>query len=173
MIQFTSTISKFDDQGEKTGWRYIHLSSELAQQLMPGNKKAFRVKGYLDDHRFEKVSLIPMGGGNFIMAINATMRKAIHKKEGAMVYVKMEVDTTPIVPPVELLECLADEPQALAHFNQLPKSHQNYFTRWINEAKTEATKTKRIAQAVTALSQGMDFGETIRSIKAEKNVRSF
>lgn len=168
MIQFTATIRKFEDQGEKTGWTYIDVPADLAQQLMPDNKKAFRVKGWLDEYQYEAVSLVPMGGGNFIMAINAKMRKAIHKKQGAMVQVKMQVDPKPILPPKELLECLSDEPQALYNFNKLPKSHQNYYTHWINEAKTEHTKTKRIAIAVNALSKGMNFSETIRSLKKEK-----
>ena len=168
MLSFTAIIKKFEEQGEKTGWTYIEVPSDIAQQLVPGNKKAFRVKGFLDKYRFEGISLLPMGNGNFIMALKAAIRKEIHKKQGAMLAVKMEVDLKPILPPPELMECLADEPKALAHFNRLPKSHQNYYTRWINEAKTDQTKTKRIAQAVNALSKGMNFGETLRSLKAEK-----
>jgi hypothetical protein len=60
-LQFTSVIKKFDDKGEKTGWSYIEVPAELAQQLMPGNKKAFRVKGKLDDYTYEGISLVPMG----------------------------------------------------------------------------------------------------------------
>ena len=42
MIKFTATIQKFASQGEKTGWTYIVIPAELAQQLSPGNKKSFR-----------------------------------------------------------------------------------------------------------------------------------
>lgn len=168
MIQFTTIIKRFDAQGEKTGWTYIEVPAGIAQQLLPGNRKGFRVKGYLDKYKFEGISLIPMGGGNFILTLKAAVRKEIHKKHGAMLDVKLQVDPKPILPPPELMECLADEPTALANFNKLPKSHQNYYTRWINEAKTEHTKTKRIAQTVNALSRGMNFGETMRSMKEEK-----
>lgn len=168
MIHFTAIIRKFDEQGDKTGWSFIDIPADLAQELVPGNKKSFRVKGQLDKYRYEGVSLIPMGNGNFIMPVNAKMRKETGKKQGAMLDVKMQVDSTPILPPKELMECLADEPVALANFNKFPKSHQNYYTRWINEAKTEHTKTKRIAHTVNALSKGMDFGETLRSLKKEK-----
>lgn len=167
MIKFTTVIKKFAEQGEKTGWTYIDVPADIAQQLMPGNKKAFRVRGFLDDYQFESISLVPMGGGNFIMALKAAIRKEIHKKQGAMLTVKMEVDPKPILPPPELMECLADEPQALAHFHKLPKSHQNYYTRWITEAKTEHTKANRIAKAVNALSKGLNFGEALRSLKAQ------
>jgi uncharacterized protein YdeI (YjbR/CyaY-like superfamily) len=60
------------------------------------------------------------------------------------------------------LECLADEPQALDFFDKLAKSHQRYFSNWIESAKTESTKTRRIAQAVNALSYGLGFSEMIR-----------
>ena len=168
MIQFTSTILKFGDQGEKTGWTYIKIPAEKAQQLKPDNKKSFRVKGKLDDYPIESVALIPMGEGDFIMAINATMRKGLKKRKGAMLNIAIEVDDNPILPSADLVDCLKDEPAALAKFNKLPKSHQNYYTRWIESAKTETTKAKRIAQAVTALSRNMDFGEALRAIKQER-----
>ncbi len=77
MIEFKVVIEKFSKQGEKTGWTYIEVSAEIAQKLKPGNKKTFRVKGYLDDFYFEGIALLPMGGGNFIMPLNASHRKKI------------------------------------------------------------------------------------------------
>ena len=168
MLKFTTTILKFDEQGEKTGWTYIKIPATAAQQLMPGNKKSFRVKGKLDDYSIESVALLPMGEGDFIMAINTGMRKALKKSKGATLTVQIEVDDKPILPSADLVECLKDEPKALVKFNKLPKSHQNYYTKWIESAKTEPTKAKRIAQAVTALSRDMDFGEALRAIKQEK-----
>jgi hypothetical protein len=170
MLEFTATISRFKEQGEKTGWTYIEVPSDLANQLVPGNKKGFRVKGFLDDHPIKSLSLLPMGGGNFILTLNATIRKAIRKNIGAKIWVRIEVDTKPITPPKELLECLADEPKALERFKQLAKSHQNYFTQWINQAKTEPTKAKRIAASINALAGGFGFVEAIRSLRKNKIV---
>ena len=65
----------------------------------------------------------------------------------------------------DMLECLADEPKALSYFQKLPKSHQNYFSKWIDSAKTEATKAKRITLTVTACSRQMHFGEMLREQK--------
>jgi hypothetical protein len=39
MIQFNSIIQKFNEQGEKTGWTYIAIPIEIAQQLNPTIKK--------------------------------------------------------------------------------------------------------------------------------------
>ena len=165
MEQFTATILQFKEQGEKTGWQYIEVPQEIANKLKPDNKKSFRVKGWLDDYAFEGVSLLPMGGGNFIMPMNATIRKAIHKNRGAMLQVKMEADDQPFILNQDMLECLADEPKALSYFQKLPKSHQNYFSKWIDSAKTEATKAKRITLTVTACAKQMHFGEMMREQK--------
>jgi hypothetical protein len=170
MIRFSAILEKFGQQGEKTGWTYIRISQARAQQLMPGQKKAFRVKGKLDAHAFSLVSLMPMGDGNFIMVVNAAMRKAIRKQKGATVEIQMQVDKTEIKPPAALLECLEDEPEALQYFYSLAKGHQNYFTHWINSAKTEPTKAKRIAATINALIKKFDFGQMVRSMKKDREI---
>lgn len=167
MTRFQATIKRFDDKGEKSGWTYIDVPSEVAVKLKPGNKKSFRVKGKLDDHEIKAVALIPMGGGNFIMALNGEMRKNIGKRKGETVKVVLEEDSDLIQPSAALLECLADEPKAKQFFESLTYGHKNYFTNWIESAKTEPTKTKRIAQAVDALSKGLDFGTMLRSLKGK------
>ncbi len=165
MIQVTVTIHKFEKQGEKTGWSYIQIPADLAQRLMPGNKKSFRVKGSLDQFRISGASLIPMGDGNFILPINAAMRKGTGKRHGAMLNVKLEVDKKPYELNADFLACLADEPKAMDAFNKMPKSFRNYYSKWIDEAKTEPTKTRRIAAAVSSLAAGMNFSEMLRSLR--------
>jgi uncharacterized protein YdeI (YjbR/CyaY-like superfamily) len=65
---------------------------------------------------------------------------------------------------------LQDEPAAKHYFQSLPKSHQHYFSKWIESAKTEPTKTKRIAMAVNAMSKKMDFGQMLRSAKEDNRL---
>lgn len=163
MLQLTATIYKYDEAGEKTGWTYIHIPADAAQELKPGNKKSFRVKGIIDDTPVEGIALVPVGEGHFILPLNATLRRQLKKGKGATVQVKLEVDNKVIPPPEDLMACLADEPAALAYFNMLPPSHRLYYTRWINEAKTEPTRTKRIAQAVSTLAKGGDFGQAVKN----------
>ncbi|MEO6355587.1 MAG: YdeI/OmpD-associated family protein [Ferruginibacter sp.] len=170
MVQFTTTILKFGEQGEKTGWTYIVIPAALAQQLLPGNKKSFRVKGKLDEHTISGMALIPMGEGDFIMALKADLRKAIGKQKGAQLLVKLAIDAKPYEVNGLLMECLQDEPAAKHYFQSLPKSHQHYFSKWIESAKTEPTKTKRIAMAVNAMSKKMDFGQMLRSAKEDNRL---
>ena len=163
MIRFNTTIQQFQEMGEKTGWSYIRIPAALAQQLKPDNKKSFRVKGKLDDYSISGVALLPMGEGDFIMALKADIRKKLRKQKGDKLAVQLEVDTKKIEPPKDLLDCLADEPKALEYFKSLPKSHQNYFGNWIKSAKTAPTRASRIARVVDAMLKKWDYGEMIRA----------
>jgi hypothetical protein len=169
MVQYTTTIRKFDKQGEKTGWTYIEVPVDIAEKIKPNNKKSFRVKGKLDNFKIAGIALLPMGGGAFIMAINGTMRKGIGKRNGAMVNVQLTEDKSDFVFNKDFMDCLADEPAAIEFFKTLPGSHQRYFSKWIDDTKTEPTKTKRIAQAVSSLSKKMGFTEMMRSLKKNKD----
>ena len=170
MVRFSATIQKFGSQGEKTGWNYIIVPVAAAKKLNPGVKKSYRVKGKLDEYPIEKTALVPMGGGDFILAINAAMRKATGKRFGATLKVQLELDTAPILPPAELLECMEDEPEALKYFNSLPQGHRNYFTKWIESAKTEPTKAKRIALVIKTMIRKMDFGAMLREEREERRM---
>ncbi len=163
MISFTTSLFKFDKKGEKTGWTYIEISTHQAQQLKPGCKVSFRVRGSLDSHTISQVAIIPMGEGSFILPINGTMRKAIGKRQGDKIKVTLEADDSKIILSPDLMTCLKDDPTALAAFKKLPGSHQKYFSRWVESAKTSTTKTKRIVMTITALSKKMDFGAMLRA----------
>jgi hypothetical protein len=152
-VKFTVTIHKFDKQGEKTGWTYFEIPADIAQQLKPGNKKELKVKGKLDNYAINRVSLLPMGGGKFIMPLNTAMRRATGKKAGAMLNVQLEADNSEFVFNTDFMDCLADDPAATQFFQSLPGSHQRYFSKWIDSAKTEPTRTKRIAMAINALAK--------------------
>jgi hypothetical protein len=161
-------MKKFEKQGEKTGWTYIEVFPDMIEKLKPGNRKEFKVKGKLDNFSISRVSLMPMGGGIFIMPINASMRKAIGKRHGAMVKVQLAEDKAEFVFNKDFMECLNDEPIALDFFKSLPGSHQRYYSKWIDSAKTEPTRAKRIGQAVNGLAKKLGFGEMLRAVKNER-----
>ena len=150
MLRFKTFILRFGQMGEKTGWTYIQIPADFAAQLFPGNKKSFRVKGKLDHLAIKQVALLPMGDGHFILPLNAEMRKALKKQKGAELQVQLEKDASPKKISGDLISCLEDEPAALTFFHTLQPSHQLYFSKWIETAKTETTRAKRIAQTVNA-----------------------
>lgn len=170
MISFKAEIEKFEQMGEKTGWTYIFVPQAIANQIKPDCRKSFRVKGKLDQVAIEGLALVPMGEGDFILALKSSLRKELKKKEGAMLQVELEEDLGfKIVMPLEMEMCLEEEPHLIKNFLRMPKSHQNYYINWYNSAKTEPTKIKRLTMLVKAMDRQMDFGEMLRSSKSEKS----
>jgi hypothetical protein len=159
---FTAVIHRFGEMGEKTGWTYITVPADEAQKMHAADKKSFRVKGKLHDMEISQVALIPMGEGDYVLPINAGMRKQLKQPLGASIRVQLSKDESALTIDDDLQACLAEEPKALQFFNTLAPSHQKYFSKWIAEAKTEATKTKRLAQAIEGLSRKMDYGTMMR-----------
>ncbi|MEO7961066.1 MAG: YdeI/OmpD-associated family protein [Ginsengibacter sp.] len=168
MAKYDTVIKKFGEQGEKSSWHYIEVPAAIADEIKKGYKKSFRVKGSLDNYKIERTSLLPMGGGNFIIPLKADVRKFLGKRKGAIVLVKIEEDKRPVEISSDFMQCLRDEPKALEHFNSLPGSHRNYFSKWIDSAKTEETKTSRIARAVNGLALQLGYPEMMRTGRNEK-----
>ena len=170
-VAFKATLKKFDKHADKTGWTYFEISSKIASKIKPAVKTGFRVKGFIDEYELKQVSILPMGEGNFIMPFNAAMRKATRKKAGDIIQVQLEADDSPVELSADFLECLADDPEATKYFNSLPKSYQQYYSKWIEAAKTEPTKTKRIAIVVNGLARHMDYGAMLREQRDQKLIR--
>jgi uncharacterized protein YdeI (YjbR/CyaY-like superfamily) len=61
---------------------------------------------------------------------------------------------TPIPPPAAFVTALKKHRQAQAAFAGLSPSHQREYLEWIVEAKTDATRDKRIATSIEWLSDG-------------------
>ena len=162
--KFNAMIERFEKQGEKTGWSYIYIPKRFASK-MTDQKTSFRVKGKLDDYTIKQVALLPMGTGDFIMPINGEMRKQLNKMEGETIKVEIDIDTSELEADQDFLDCLAEEPSALAHYEKLTQGHKNYFTKWLETAKTQETKASRIAMAVDALKRGLRFDEMLREKK--------
>ncbi len=169
MVAFTATIKKFAEQGEKTGWTYIEIPAAIAEQLKPGTKTTFRVKGTLDVLAIAGVALLPIGDGAFIMALNATMRKGLKKNVGAQLEACLAWDAKEQELPAEFIECLADEPAALAQFNRLSKSHKGYFRIWLAGVKSDGARARRMTQAINALAKGQDFVQMVHALKKARN----
>ena len=168
MVEFDTIMLQFDEQGEKTGWTYIWIPADLALQMKPNNKKSFRVRGMLDALPVSGLALMPMGEGNFIMALKADIRKKLHKNAGAMLHCKLEEDMDYKVEiPADLQECFDFEPEALEFFNSLAKSHREYFIKWINEAKTAETRAKRVVNTANAMLRKWAFNVMLREMRKE------
>jgi hypothetical protein len=169
MIQLNAIIEQFDKKGEKTGWTYLYIPQAIANELKPDCKVSFRVKGFVDQVNFSGIALAPMGEGNFILPLKKELQKKIGKRKGATVVLQITEDKDfKIEMPDDLKQCLEDAEGTLTQFYTLPKSHQNYYFNWINSAKTDVTRVKRITQTIEAMEMKMNYGEMIRYNKSKK-----
>jgi hypothetical protein len=166
LVSFKTILQKFNEKGEKSGWTYFTIPQHIANELNPTIKTSYRVKGKIDNMPIKMVALLPMGDGDFIIPFNQSYKKATGKKEGSSIEVLLEIDTDEFQISPDLLECLEDDAVAIAAFNKMPKSHQKYYSKWVESAKTYETKAKRISQTVFGLANGMDYGQTLRHFKA-------
>lgn len=167
MIKLECEINKFDQQGEKTGWTYITIPAVAAQKLHPESKKYFRIKGTMDGVPFAQLALLPMGDGEYILPLNAAMRKAIKKHEGQLLTLAIEADHSEFLYSPEMMACLEEDSHALAQFKTLAGSHQKYFSKWVDSAKGYDTKAERINRVLFAMQNKLNYAEMIRYFKSK------
>lgn len=166
VIEINGILERFGKMGEKSGWTYVLIPAEIARSLSKA-RNTFRVKGHIDQHEIRQVALVPVGDGDFILPVNGGMRKAIKKSAGAPVRLRIQHDDSELLPDRDFMECLAEEPLAMTHYQKLTQGHKNYFTKWIGSARTAPTKASRIAMALDALSRGLGFAEMLREKKGK------
>ena len=162
MFTFKATLNRYNSKGEKTGWTFVHIPGAIIDKLKLKDRRGFRIKGTMNGVKFERLSTYPSGNGEFIIAVNAQMRKKLMAHEGQQVVVHFELDNRKPEESKELLACLEDDKRAFAAFKKLVLSHRNYFHRYVNTAKTTPTKTKRILQVIDAMRKGWNYGEMVR-----------
>ena len=168
MINFKVEIEKFESNGDKTGWSYVFIPQEIANQIKSDNRREIRVRGFIDHVAVSGMCMMPVKGEGFILPLKKSLRKELRKEEGNMVELQLAFDADfKIEMPDDLEVCLAQEDGLLEHFLLMPKSHQNYFINWLNTAKTEATRTKRLVMIVGAIFNKWDFGMMIRSAQSK------
>jgi hypothetical protein len=59
-----------------------------------------------------------------------------------------------VVVPEDLAEALRRNPQARAAFDNFSPSHKREYVAWITEARTQATRTRRLETAIQWISEG-------------------
>ena len=59
-----------------------------------------------------------------------------------------------VVVPEDLVSALGKNPQARATFEKLSPSHKREYVEWITEAKTQATRARRLETAIQWMAEG-------------------
>jgi hypothetical protein len=94
--------------------------------------------------------------GEFMVGLNRQVREGAGVQAGDTVTLELALDTeerTVEVPPA-LAEALDNDPQAKTAFAGMAFTHRKEYARWIDEAKKEETRARRVAQAVEMIRTG-------------------
>jgi Bacteriocin-protection, YdeI or OmpD-Associated/Domain of unknown function (DUF1905) len=95
-------------------------------------------------------------GGEFLLGLNRAVRQAAGVEAGDRVEIDLELDTAPreVEVPQALADALAADRDAREAFDRLAYTHRKEYARWIEDAKREETRRRRLAQALELLRQG-------------------
>lgn len=63
-------------------------------------------------------------------------------------------DSAPLLVPADLTSAITESPKALATWDRFPRSARKDYILWVEEAKTELTRNRRIETTVEWLGEG-------------------
>ena len=130
----------------------IRVPPEVVAGFGSGKKPAVRVT--IGTHTYR--STVAVMGGEFMIPLNAQNRTAAGVAAGDEVEVGLELDTEPreVTVPSDFARALDEDAAARRFFDGLSYSQKRWFTVGIEEAKTDATRERRIAKMVGMLREG-------------------
>jgi hypothetical protein len=99
-------------------------------------------------------STIAKYGDSHFLPVNREVREDAGAAAGETVEVELELDTKPrtVRVPKDLASALDDK--ARAAFDRMSYTHRKEYVEWIEEAKRDETRRRRIAKAVELISEG-------------------
>jgi hypothetical protein len=146
-------LQKFPGKG---GWTYAEIPEILQNKNNPF--VWVKVKGSIDFFELKQYKLMPMGNGKLFLPVRAEIRKKIKKEAGDFVNVILYSDESPLIIPVEIIECFKNESQKLYDtFIGYTDGEQKTYLDWIYSAKTEETKADRISKMMSRIQNKLKF----------------
>jgi hypothetical protein len=96
-------------------------------------------------------------GGRALLGLNRDVRDAVGLDAGAHVSVQLERDDEPraVAVPVDFAAALDGDPAVRETFDGLSYTHRKEYVRWIEEAKREETRARRLAKSIELLREGV------------------
>jgi bacteriocin resistance YdeI/OmpD-like protein/uncharacterized protein DUF1905 len=131
----------------------VVLDGEHVAAVGEGAKR-FPVVATVNDYTWR--TTVTRMRGEFLLGLSRAVRQEAGVEAGDTVEVELELDAAPreVELPEALATALADDSKARAAFDRLAYTHRKEYARWIDEAKREETRQRRVAQALEMLRQG-------------------
>ena len=136
----------------ESGGMYVIVPFDVEKEY---GKKRVKIKAKIESENY-RGSLVRMGSPDHILLIRKDIREKINKTAGDIVNIEVEEDTTPRVVkvPSDFQKLLKDNPNENAFFKKLSYTHQKEYVQWIEEAKREETRTRRMKKAIEMMKEG-------------------
>ena len=141
---FTAVI-----QNAGGGGAFVEVPFDVEEAF--GSKKP-KVKALIEGVPY-RGTLVRMGTECHLLLVLKSIREQAGKTFGDEVKVTVEADAEErvVAVPAELKRAFKSEKEANAAFEKLSYTHQKEYAAWINEAKKEDTRQKRIAKTIEML----------------------
>lgn len=152
-------MSQFEFQAmlkrpEGTGtWTYLDIPIDMVKVF--GSRGRIKIKGTINGCPFQS-SALPHGDGTHYLVVNSAIRNALGVKQGTEVKVVLEADTgtRTVAIPADLQRALNKNKTARVSFEVLSYSRKKEYVEWIESAKKQETRARRIEQVPTMLADG-------------------
>lgn len=130
----------------------LDIPDPAAHGLLPfAEKGRIRITGQLNGTGFNAM-LVPIKARGHVLYLPGGLRAATGVKDGDVVSVELQPHTAQQVSPTgTLASALEDQPDAADRWIQLPSAHRRELTRFIDDAKSLATRKRRVDQVVAQL----------------------
>jgi|WetSurMetagenome_2_1015567.scaffolds.fasta_scaffold217629_2 hypothetical protein len=136
-------------QEGRGGGAYAEVPFDVEEEF--GDKRP-QVKVTMEGESFVW-RLIRMGGPCHIVGVPKGIRVKAGKDVGDTIEISVVADNTAreIVVPDDLAMALKEDTTAREFFDELSYTHRKEYVRWIESAKKEETRVKRVAKTVEML----------------------
>lgn len=96
-------------------------------------------------------------GGRALLGLNREVREAAGIEADQEVSVELALDDEPrtVEVPSDLAAALEDDPTVRETFDGLSYTHRKEYVRWVEDAKRDETRARRIAKSIELLREGV------------------
>lgn len=139
-------------QSNESGGMYVIIPFDVEEEY---GKKRVKIIAKIDSEVYQG-SLVRMGSPDHILLIRKDIRQKIGKTNGDEVSIEVQEDTLPriVVVPDDFKVYLNDNAEQKVFFEKLSYTHQKEYVQWIEGAKKEETRIRRMNKAIEMMKAG-------------------
>lgn len=139
-------------QSNESGGMYVIIPFDVEEEY---GKKRVKIIAKIDSEVYQG-SLVRMGSPDHILLIRKDIRQKIGKTKGDEVSIEVQEDTLPriVVVPDDFKVYLNDNAEQKVFFEKLSYTHQKEYVQWIEGAKKEETRIRRMNKAIEMMKAG-------------------